>query len=273
MIDELRKNTFQATVWTYYRTEGRHDLPWRQAEANGSFDAYKIMLSEMMLQQTQVTRVVPKYHEFLLKFPDIRHLSTAPQSEVLTMWNGLGYNRRAKFLHQSAKKIVDQYNGVVPSTHRELMQLPGIGTNTASAILAYAYNQPVVFIETNIRSVFIHHFFAEQSSISDQSILEKVQQTLDQERPREWYWALMDYGVYLKKTIPNPNTRSKHYTKQSRFQGSLRQLRGQVLRLLSDHPYSKTLLEDEIHDKRLPLVLDELLKENLIQQRGARYHL
>jgi A/G-specific adenine glycosylase len=271
MIDESSKHTFQTTVWANYRNQGRHDLPWRQAEADGSFDAYKIMVSEIMLQQTQVGRVIPKYHEFLLKFPTIVQLNAAPQGEVLKIWNGLGYNRRAKFLHQSAKEIVGRYDGIIPSTQNQLTQLPGIGTNTAGAILAYAYNQPAIFVETNIRAVFIHHFFRGQDAISDRSILKYVQQTLDHKCPREWYWALMDYGTQLKQSVANPNTRSKQYTQQSQFQGSWRQLRGQVVRLLSDHSYSRKLLEDVIDDERLPLVLSELVNENLIQRRGSHY--
>jgi A/G-specific adenine glycosylase len=271
MIDELKNNRFRNTVLAYYRTDGRHDLPWRQAEADGSFDAYKIMVSEIMLQQTQVNRVIPKYNDFIQKFPDVQRLAESPQSEVLRAWSGLGYNRRAKFLHLAARAVVDQYGSIVASTSRELIQLPGIGVNTAGAIRAYAFNQPVAFIETNIRSVFIHHFFADQADVTDQAILELVQQTLDQIHPREWYWALMDYGVYLKQIVPNPNKQSKHYARQSQFQGSRRQLRGQVLRLLSDRSYSKTSLQDTIDDERLPLVLRELLDENLIQRRGAQY--
>jgi A/G-specific adenine glycosylase len=273
MIDELNNRQFQDMVRAHYQQKGRHDLPWREPEADGSFDAYKIMVSEFMLQQTQVNRVIPKYYEFIKQFPDVSVLAMATQGEVLKVWSGLGYNRRAKFLHLAAKEIVDHYAGSVPSTSKELTQLPGIGVNTAAAISAYALNQPVVFIETNIRSVFIHHFFPRQADVTDQQILEMVQQTLDKKQPREWYWALMDYGSYLKQTVPNPNKRSRHYTKQSKFQGSRRQLRGQVLRLLSDHPYAGAALQDAINDERLPLILSELLAENLIQQRGARYSL
>jgi A/G-specific adenine glycosylase len=271
MIDELNNKQFQSTVWAYYHQKGRHDLPWRMSEADSSFDAYKIMVSEVMLQQTQVARVVPKYQEFIGQFPSVTVLAMAPLGEVLKVWSGLGYNRRAKFLHLSAKEIVNEYDGTLPSTIKELISLPGVGINTAGAIRVYAFNQPTVFIETNIRSVFIHHFFMGQGNITDQQILTVVQQTLDQEQPREWYWALMDYGSYLKQTVPNPNIRSQHYTKQSKFQGSRRQLRGQILRLLSHHPYSRTALKDTITDERLPLVLSELLDENLIQQHGAEY--
>jgi A/G-specific adenine glycosylase len=273
MIDELSKYKFQVMIWAQYDEHGRHDLPWRCAEANGSFNAYKIMVSEVMLQQTQVRRVIPKYHEFIEEFPTIKRLATARLGKVLRIWSGLGYNRRAKFLHLAAKAIINDHGGIVPSVHSELIQLPGIGTNTAGAIAAYAYNQPAIFIETNIRSVFIDYFFDQQTIVSDQAILEYIQQTLDQKRPRQWYWALMDYGNYLKQTVPNLNQRSKHYTKQSQFQGSRRQLRGQVLRLLSNHPYSATLLDDTINDERLSRVLSELLDENLIHQRGTQYYL
>ena len=271
MIDELDTQEFQTQVWAHYHSKGRDSLPWRSPEADGSFDPYKIMVSEIMLQQTQVSRVIPKYQDFITKFPTITDLQKAPQGEVLKLWSGLGYNRRARFMHLAAKEVVAHYGAVMPSTSKELVQLPGIGVNTAGAILAYAFNQPVVFIETNIRSVFIHHFFAQQAAVTDRQIALQVAQTLDQENPREWYWALMDYGMYLKHTVPNPNTRSKHYIKQPQFQGSRRQLRGQVLRLLSDHPYSKTLLQNTLDDQRLPLVLSELLDEKLIRRRGTRY--
>lgn len=273
MIDELSTPKFQTIVWEYYRHQGRHDLPWRQPEADGSFDAYKIMVSEVMLQQTQVSRVIPKYQDFIKQFPDVKHLAAAEQGEVLRVWSGLGYNRRAKFLHLAAKEIDTHYGGMVPATADELVQLPGIGPNTAGAILAYAFNRPVTFIETNIRSVFIHHFFEQQASVTDRAILELVQQTLDVQRPREWYWALMDYGVYLKQSVRNPSTRSRHYAKQSRFQGSRRQLRGQILRLLSDRSYTQSALTNTINDERLPTVLGELLNEHLIQQQGTRYYL
>jgi len=271
MIDELNTRQFRDIVWAHYQQKGRHDLPWRAHEVDGGFDAYKIMVSEVMLQQTQVARVIPKYYEFIKQFSDVSVLAMAMQGEVLKVWSGLGYNRRAKFLHLAAKEIVDHYGGTFPSTIKEQSSLPGIGINTAGAICVYAFNQPVVFIETNIRSVFIHHFFAGQANVTDQQILEMVQQTLDEKQPREWYWALMDYGSYLKQTVPNPNKQSRHYIKQSKFQGSRRQLRGQVLRLLSDHPYPKAVLQDAIDDERLPLVLSELLDENLIQRRGSQY--
>ncbi len=184
---------FQAIVWRYYETYGRHDMPWRRPEKDGSFNPYKIMLSEVMLQQTQVTRVIPKYQQFLTRFPDLASLANAEMGEVLRAWNGLGYNRRAKFLHQAARILVNDYHSAFPMSQAELVKLPGIGPNTAGAILAYTYNQPVVFIETNIRTVFIHHFFNDQSGVTDKQIYEAVTRTLsvNKSSARTWYWALM----------------------------------------------------------------------------------
>jgi A/G-specific adenine glycosylase len=259
--------SFQTMVREYYRTQGRHDLPWRQADLNGSFDSYKIMVSELMLQQTQVSRVRPKYQAFLRTFPTLATLAEAPLAEVLRAWSGLGYNRRAKFLQQAAQRIMHDYQGEFPHEVSELQKLPGIGPNTAGAIAAYAFNEPVVFIETNIRSVFINYFFEDQTAISDQAIRELVAETLDRQQPREWYWALMDYGSYLKQTVGNPNQRSRHYTKQSKFAGSRRQIRGQVIKLLSQKPYQVTELAQVIPDERLDGVVQDLLQEALITQR------
>jgi len=189
---------------------------------------------------------------------------------VLRAWSGLGYNRRAKYLHQAAKTIAMKD---FPQTITELVKLPGIGKNTAGAIMAYAYNQPIVFVETNIRTVYIHHFFHDNSNISDAQIIDLLDQTLNSINPREFYWALMDYGSYLKQTVGNLNKWSSTYSKQSRFKGSIRQLRGQVLREL--HEGDKTIkeLRDSIADERLPAVLEALLKERMVQFANKKYHL
>lgn len=263
---------FRRTVWDYYETRGRHDLPWRIPEAGDGYDAYKILVSEMMLQQTQVGRVTPKYHLFLKQFPSFEALAAAPLGDVLRAWNGLGYNRRAKFLWQCAARVVSDYRGQLPETSAELVKLPGIGANTAGAVLAYAFNKPALFVETNIRTVFIHHFFADQQAVNDRQILDLVAQTLPDE-PRQWYWALMDYGSFLKQTIGNLNMLSKHYVKQSRFEGSKRQIRGQVLRLLGERPYSDSELKRNIADQRLPDVLQDLEAEGFIIKKARSYSL
>lgn len=271
MQDESARRDFKAVLWQYYRHHGRHDLPWRQASALQ--DPYKIMLSELMLQQTQVSRVIPKYELFLSSFPTVQMLATADQAAVLRTWSGLGYNRRARFLHQAAQSIIHDHQGQVPATYNELVELPGIGPNTAGAILAYAFNQPVVFIETNVRTVFLHHFFKDQTHVSDAELRPYIAANIDRAQPREWYWALMDYGNWLKQTAGNANVRSKHYSKQSRFEGSRRQLRGAVLRNLMDRPRSLEALQKLIPDQRLLSILDDLVGEGMIQQRKGTFYL
>ena len=216
---------------TFYAAEGR-SLPWRVVQDDGTIDPYSILVSEMMLQQTQVARVIPKYEQFMQRFPDIATLADASLADVLEVWHGLGYNRRARYVREAAKCIVLQNAGAVPSTVDALVKLPGVGANTAAAIIVYAFNTPRVFIETNIRTVYLHHFFQGEHGVTDAQLLDVVQQTVVTENPREWYWALMDYGSWLKRSVGNPNSRSKHYAKQSPFDGSTRMLRGVMLRLL-----------------------------------------
>jgi len=275
------EHEFEKQVWSYYQAHGRHDLPWRLPDAAGVFDPYAIMVSEIMLQQTQVARVIPKYQQFLELFPSVEVLAGAPLAEVLKAWSGLGYNRRAKFLWQAAQYVRDQFQGAFPQTVGELVQLPGIGKNTAGAIAAYAFDRPVTYIETNIRTVIIHHFFADRDDISDKelepilaaSIDELVQGSYPEHTPRTWYWALMDYGTFLKQTVGNLNRQSKTYAKQSKFEGSLRQIRGHVLRLLADAPLTETQIAAEITDKRLASVLTALCRESIISCKDERYHL
>ncbi len=270
-MDEQQKVSFQQTVWQFYEAHGRQDLPWRLPAPDGSFDPYHIMVSEIMLQQTQVPRVIPKYHDFLAMFPTIEDLAAASLGDVLRVWNGLGYNRRAKFLWQAAQVLSSQYNGVFPNEPKALVALPGIGVNTAGAILAYAYNLPAVFIETNIRTVFIHHFFADQLDVEDKEITVLVRETLDKKRPREWYWALMDYGSYVKQTVGNKSRTSKAYVKQLAFKGSNRQLRGALIRALLDRPQTDQELHAAFADERLDGTLAQLVSEGLVQEQGGRF--
>jgi len=266
-----QQKQFLETLWNYYAEFGRFELPWRICEPDGRFDPYKIMVSELMLQQTQVGRVIPKYQEFLAEFPTVHNLAQAELGDVLRAWQGLGYNRRAKYLWQAAQ-IVDNLKHF-PETVPELVKLPGVGVNTAGAIVAYAYNSPVVFIETNVRTVYIHHFFADRMGVADKEIIDLAAQTLNHEHPREFYWALMDYGSHLKTTIGNANKASKHYVKQSRFVGSRRQVRGQIIKLLGSVPQTLPVLQQVIQDERLPEVLSELVSEGLVRQNGRQYYL
>lgn len=269
---------FQSTVWHYFDAHGRHDLPWRQPDPAGGFDPYAIMVSELMLQQTQVARVIPKYEAFLERFPNAAHLAAAGLDEVLVAWQGLGYNRRAKFLWQAARTVVALPGGRFPDDAAGLVALPGIGTNTAGAILAYAYDRPAVFVETNIRSVYIHHFFDDAEAVHDAQLLPIITGALPgADAPtgsnRRWYWALMDYGTHLKRTTGNAARRSVSHTRQSRFEGSRRQVRGAVLRALAAGPMKGTALEEQIGDDRLQEVLADLEREQLITRLGSRYTL
>src|SRR3989338_9445576 len=211
MIPKLAILKFRSIVWTYYRKYGR-DLPWRHTA-----DPYAIVVSEVMLQQTQVERVRGKYEEFLRKFPTFASLARASAPHVVGVWEGLGYNGRAIALRNLAKIVTEKYGGALPENMEELEKLPGIGVATAGSIRAFAFNAPEIFVETNIRRAVIHHFFSRREKIDEKRIQEMVQTTLDKKKPREWYWALMDYGAMLGKTVVNPNRRSAYYRKQSPF--------------------------------------------------------
>lgn len=271
-MNDVRIAEALEVIERYYAANGRHDLPWREPEANGSFDPYKIMVSELMLQQTQVGRVIPKYQEFLAQFPSIESLAGASLGDVLIAWQGLGYNRRAKFLWQAACQLAEQ-GSVFPAEVTELVKLPGVGINTAGAIMAYSHDTPVVFVETNIRTVIIYHFFSDQEVVHDNEIRATTQELLEATAlsPREFYWALMDYGTHLKQTIGNLNKLSSGYTKQSKFEGSRRQVRGAVLRTLSGGSQTLNMLMSHIPDERLPDVLADLQQEGLVHRAGARY--
>ncbi len=222
--------SFRGIIYRHYQDHKR-DMPWRQTH-----NPYHILVSEIMLQQTQVERVVGKYREFLDKFSNFETLAQAPLPEVLAVWQGLGYNRRALSLKRLAHQVVEDWGGRLPATEKALRSLPGIGPATAGALLAFAFGQPVVFLETNIRRVFLHFFFAEQEGVSDREILPVVAETLDREQVRDWYYALMDYGAGLKVSGPNPNRRSAHHAKQSPFAGSNREVRGLILKTLLKEP-------------------------------------
>ena len=218
--------TFQELVWQY-SSECRREFPWRE-----TWDPYQILVSEIMLQQTQARRVVPKYISFLEQFPDCQALADAPVSLVLEYWQGLGYNRRALSLQRTAQLIIGERGGVFPIEEEELQTLPGIGPYTAAAISAFAFEMPATVLETNIRRLYIQAFFTSDDLIHDRELRALIAATVDAGQPREWYYALMDFGHDLVEMVPNPNVRSKHYSKQSAFKGSHRQLRGKLLQLL-----------------------------------------
>jgi A/G-specific adenine glycosylase len=262
-------DAFITVVWEHYISNKR-SMPWRSVDDLSIKDrGYRILVSEVMLQQTQVSRVVSKYQQWMLRWPTIDDACNATLAEVLVLWSGLGYNRRAKYLHESLRRIQKVHSGIVPNNISELQALPGIGPNTAAAIIVYTYNVPISFIETNIRTVYIDAFFADtDTQVTDKQIIEKVHSTMDTERPREWFYALMDYGAYLKKSQRNHLSQAAAHKKQSVFKDSNRQLRGRVLRLLTEvHSISTDELVVEFSDNRIHSVITDLLAEGLIVER------
>ena len=260
----MNRDTFLDLLYTKQESLYR-DMPWRRDTS-----AYYVMVSELMLQQTQVSRVVPKFSQFIADFPTIAPLAAAPLSQVLTIWSGLGYNRRAKFLHQAAQQIVDRHGGVIPHEREELLKLSGIGVNTAGAIMAYAHNTPVLFVETNIRTVLFHHFFEHQVDVTDRMLLQQLEQVLDTENPRVFYWAMMDYGTWLKKNGIRNNSVSRHYRKQSPLAGSVREVRGQIIRTLTQQSETIAALQAlyDSGDGRFEQAYTQLEAEGMIQSTG-----
>ena len=267
-----------STVWE----EGERlyrDLPWRNTH-----DPYAIMLSEIMLQQTQVARVQNYWDRFLDLFPTIDALASAETPLVLEMWQGLGYNRRALALKSCAEVCSRRYGGVLPRSREELIALPGIGPATAGGILAFAYNEPGVYLETNVRTVFLHELFPDRDQVPDKEIVPYVERTCSLDNPRGWYYALLDYGSFLKSTLPNPSRRSKHHSRQSTFEGSRRQKRAELVRVVlaqsdvSLGDLQAALAEFEAtHGRPEPeleltcSIADDLAKEGFFVKDGGRY--
>jgi A/G-specific adenine glycosylase len=261
---------FRKTIWDFYKKHGRHDLPWR-----ATTDPYHILVSEVMLQQTQVERVRGYYAAWLKQFPTVKVLAQAPLADVLRAWQGLGYNRRAKMLHDAAKLVMREYKGKMPTDPVELTKLPGVGPYTARAVAAFSQNADVVFIETNLRTVVLHHFFSDKEGVRDAEILEILAEAFPKGRSREWYAALMDYGAHLKRSGVKLNTKSTAYTKQKSFTGSARQARGAILKELMKESTTKQRLLGLLGDSRTEQMgeqLEKLVSEGMVAHlsKGAR---
>ena len=260
--------TFQERILSHYRRHKR-PFPWRETR-----DPYHIVVSEVMLQQTQTDRVAVKFPEFIAAFPTVSALAAAPLAEVLRVWQGMGYNRRAVSLKRLAETVCAAHGGAVPRVPEKLVTLPGIGPATAASIAAYAFNRPTVFIETNIRAVYIHFFFADGARVRDDELVPLVTATLYRTNPSRWYNALMDYGVMLKKQFSNPARRSHHHRPQSRFEGSRRQVRGRIVRHLLAHPNAALgeLASAIGHARdRVAEVIGELVGEGMVSKSRGRY--
>lgn len=258
---------FQKTVWDYY-AKNRRAMPWRDL-----ITPYRTFVSEVMLQQTQVPRVMEKFPQFIKQFPSFKALAAAPLNELLSVWQGMGYNRRALYLKKAAEAVVRDYGGRLPQSPEELEKLAGIGPATARSIATFAWNIPVAFIETNIRAVFLHHFFAGRSDISDSQLMPFVEAALDKENAREWQYALMDYGVMLKRLHKNPSRASLHHVKQSKFEGSVRQTRGKLVKLLAHGPFTDTALAKRAAEPtaRVNAALHSLVRDGLVKKSGRKF--
>lgn len=268
-LSEQQIILFRQKIYDFYQQHKRF-FAWREF-----IMPYAVVVSEIMLQQTQTARVMHKFDQWLTVFPTFEKLAQASTVEVLQCWQGLGYNRRGLALHACAKRIVTEFAGKVPQDQELLKTFKGIGLNTAGSICAFAFNMPVVFIETNIRTVFIHEFFKDQKKVADKDIWSLVAATMDRTDPRQWYYALMDYGVYLKKELKISNNASKHYKKQSKFIGSRRQVRGVVIKILTkivtiSYDDLQELIALELPDNRhdIAKVVEGLCKEGFLRYQN-----
>ena len=285
-ITAKKKQQFQDKIYTTTRQSWfieRDNLPWRK-----KINPYRIWVSEIMLQQTQVARCTTFFNNWMKLFPTLRDVANSNQVKLLSAWRGLGYNSRALRMKQTAIMIMEHYGGRFPKTYTELIKLPGIGPYTAGAIMNFAYNQPIPMIETNIRRVYIHEFFADAiEPVSEKNILELVEQTMDTDNPRLWFYALMDYGAYLGVTLKqknkkyNPNIQSKSYTKQKTFKGSDREIRGYILKTLlqvKDYALNVQSLYNQLDQftgelSRKQSIIADLAQENFVEKSGNKIRL
>jgi A/G-specific adenine glycosylase len=268
---------FKNIIYSHYEKEGRV-FPWRE-----NTEPWGVLVSEFMLQQTQTERALLYWTRWMKLWPGPEALNKASLEEVLKEWNGLGYNRRGRYIKECARILSLRHGGKIPRTPEELLPLPGIGSYTAGAIACFAYNYPSVFIETNIRAVMIHFFFKRREEVRDSEITPLLAEVLDRENPRKWYWALMDYGAALKKLTPNPSRKSAHYSRQSPFEGSFRQLRGRLIKsLISQGPAGADELKrrvtaqdgkNSVSEEDLYKALDALKRESMVAESGGVYRI
>ena len=268
---------FQSVILDWGRAH-RRDMPWRR-----TCDPYRILVSEVMLQQTQVSRVLPKYLEFLGEFPTLTALADASRPRLLQVWNGLGYWRRALYLRSAARMLVDDYGGTFPRDARTLRKLPGVGPYTAGAVSCFAFGSAEPFLDTNIRRVYLQFFFPDEDDVPDARIMGVARDAVWTDDPREWHYALFDYGA-LALRDKKINRRSSHYSKQSAFDGSFRSFRAKAVRYLLERPGNearRTELEEFLAGElatgesryRAGEVLEALEVDGLFRREGDLYSL
>ena len=264
-------SAFKALILTFYAQHGRPFI-WRE-----TCDPYAILVSEVMLQQTQTGRVVPKYEAFLSRWPDFSSLAEASTESLLSVWKDLGYNRRSLNLGKRAK-MTEAWDWTIPNDRVLIESLPGVGKATSAAIRSFCFGEKSVYLETNIRRVLLTAFYPEQDEVKDKDLeLLLHDLSLINEDMKIWYYALMDYGVLLKALLPNANKRSAHYTKQKKFENSNRQIRGQLIHLLTDTGAKELSAIYEIlssfEDERILNSLDQLSQEGFVQEKEGVYGL
>jgi len=254
------------------------DFPWRKVS-----DPYLILVSEVMLQQTQVARVLNYWEPFCVRFPTLDALAATDNAAVLEQWQGLGYNRRALALKRCAEICSERYQGILPETEAELLALPGIGAASAAGIRAFAFQYPGIYLETNVRAVFIHEFFPDVESVSDKEIMPLVEATCSQDNPRGWYYSLLDIGAHLKQQVQNPSRKSAHYARQSTFVGSRRQKRAELLRQVLAFPgidsetlylklceFEKQAGREIVSSGIFESLIEDMLKEGFFRKEGEK---
>ncbi|MDY6769142.1 MAG: A/G-specific adenine glycosylase [Candidatus Nanohaloarchaea archaeon] len=263
--------------------ENKRDLPWRRTD-----DPYEVLVAEIMLQQTQVSRVVPKWEAFLDRFPTVEELADAPLGDVLELWDGLGYNNRAKYLKQAAEQVVDEFGGEFPRDPEQLEELQGVGEYTANAVASFAFNNGGPVFDTNVRRL-LYRF---HGAAGDDELKAFHEQIFPEGESRVWNNAVMELGAevcvdgtprcrecpwrqdctaFRKKNFETPDIQS-----QSSFEGSWRQYRAKVLKLLMDAALDRDAIEEELalpDEYDLDELLAELQEEGMIEETGGEYRL
>ncbi|MHA2252598.1 MAG: Fe-S cluster assembly protein HesB [Candidatus Kariarchaeaceae archaeon] len=263
-IEQQRISQFHEMLFSWW-ADNKRQFPWRDTT-----DPYKIMVSEFMLQQTQAIRVIPKFLLFTEKYPDLQTLSEADKKELLTIWSGLGYNRRAIWLQQAAGELLKFEP--FPQDPVVLRKLRGVGSYTSRAIPIFAFNADLVTVDTNIRRILIYEGFAQEES-SERELYEIAENLLPMGKSRDYHSALMDYGA-LSKT--SKVTKISSINKHAPFKGSTRDFRGKIIKCLTKRKgLSRRDLQEKcsIPGNEIIKILQGLIDDELIQYKSGRYYI